>query len=259
VQPVVSPVWFCVSLFVLMVGLMEIGRRVADRRRARGTEDDKSGLTTVEGAVFALFGLMIAFTFSGAASRFNEKRMLIVEEASAIEAAYLRLEMLPADIRDAMRARVREYVDSRIRTYEALPDLATADREMEHTRRLADNIWVSVVAASNRDDAHRDAGKLLLPAVNEMIDMMNTRTMALYIHPPGIVYSLLYGLGLLCALLAGFRMSGTKHRSWVHILTFVAITVSVVYFTIDIEYPRWGLIKVSGADEFLLDLRKHMH
>jgi hypothetical protein len=83
--------------------------------------------------------------------------------------------------------------------------------------------------------------------------------MALHIHPPAIIYYLLFGLGSLCALLAGFRMSGTKHRSWVHILTFVAITVSVVYVTLDIEYPRWGLIRVRGADQFILEVRETMH
>jgi hypothetical protein len=37
--------------------------------------------------VFALFGLVVAFTFAGAASRFNEKRMLIAEEANRIVCA----------------------------------------------------------------------------------------------------------------------------------------------------------------------------
>jgi hypothetical protein len=35
--------------------------------------------------------MMMAFTFLGAASRFNDKRMLIAEEANCIETAYLRL------------------------------------------------------------------------------------------------------------------------------------------------------------------------
>ena len=52
-----------------------------------------SNLGTIEGAIFALFGLLMAFTFSGAASRFNERRMLIAEEANSIETAYLRLSL----------------------------------------------------------------------------------------------------------------------------------------------------------------------
>jgi hypothetical protein len=45
----------------------------------------------VEGAVFGLLGLLIAFTFSGAASRFDDRRALIVEEANDIGTAWLRV------------------------------------------------------------------------------------------------------------------------------------------------------------------------
>jgi hypothetical protein len=38
----------------------------------------------VDGAVFALLGLLIAFAFSGAASRFDARRQLIVQEANMI-------------------------------------------------------------------------------------------------------------------------------------------------------------------------------
>ena len=51
-----------------MLLLLELGRRFGVRRRPKETEGERGGLGTVEGAVFALFGLMVAFTFSGAAS-----------------------------------------------------------------------------------------------------------------------------------------------------------------------------------------------
>jgi hypothetical protein len=43
-------------------------------RRSKEVDGERNNLGTIEGAVFALFGLLKAFTFSGAASRFNEKR-----------------------------------------------------------------------------------------------------------------------------------------------------------------------------------------
>jgi len=53
-----------VLLFFGMVILLEIGRRLGVRRRARESEGERSNLGTIEGAVFALFGLLMAFTFS---------------------------------------------------------------------------------------------------------------------------------------------------------------------------------------------------
>ena len=96
-EPPISPLLYSVLLFFGMLILLEGGRRVGLRRRSKESEGERSNLGAIEGAVFALFGLMIAFTFSGAALRFNEKRMLVAEEANAIETAYLRLELVSQD------------------------------------------------------------------------------------------------------------------------------------------------------------------
>jgi len=71
-----------------------VGRRLGIRRQAEESESERSNLGTIEAAVFALFGLVVAFTFSGAADRFNQKRALIAEEANDIGTAYLRLQLL---------------------------------------------------------------------------------------------------------------------------------------------------------------------
>jgi len=92
-DPPISPLLFAVLLFFGMVILLETGLRLGVRRNTRASEDARSNLGTIEGAVFALFGLLMAFTFSGAALRFNEKRMLIADEANSIETAYLRLHL----------------------------------------------------------------------------------------------------------------------------------------------------------------------
>ena len=75
-EPAISPLLFAVLLFGGMLILLEIGRRLGIRRRLRESEGERGSLGTIEGAMFALFGLVVAFTFSGAASRFNEKRVL---------------------------------------------------------------------------------------------------------------------------------------------------------------------------------------
>ena len=91
-----------------------------------------------------------------------------------------------------------------------------------------------------------------------MIDIATTRTMALQIHPPRIIYALLFGLGLICSLLAGYRMASGQHRSWLHIFGLTVFTVIIVYVTLDIEYPRAGLIRLETADQLLVRLRERM-
>ena len=240
-----------------MLTLLEAGRRFGLIRRSRESEGERSNLGPVEGAVFALFGLLMAFTFSGAASRFNEKRMLIAEEANTIETAYLRLQLVPESA-TKIQDLLRQYVDSRLKTYRLLPDMKAASLEMVNSKKLQEKIWTESVAATRVKSAHPAAAWVLLPALNSMIDITTTRTMALQVHPPRIIFALLFALGLICSLLAGYRMSAGKHRSWLHILGFTVITVIVVYVILDAEYPRAGLIQLESADQVLVDVRAAM-
>ncbi len=82
---------YMVLLSTGSLGWLELGRRIALRRLAVGEKGADYGV--IEGAMFALLGLLIAFTFSGAAERFERRRALIVEEANAIGTAYLRLDL----------------------------------------------------------------------------------------------------------------------------------------------------------------------
>src|SRR5262249_1787251 len=68
---------------------------------------------------------------------------------------------------------------------------------------IAGEIWTQAIAGSRMQDAHPDAAKLLLPALNAMIDITTTRTLATHMHPPTIIMAMLFGLALACALLAG--------------------------------------------------------
>jgi len=257
--PTVPPLLFAVLLFAGMLILLEIGRRLGIRRRPKESEGERGSLGTIEGAIFALFGLVVAFTFSGAASRFNEKRALIAVEANNIETAYLRLYLLSPNAQPELQELFRSYVDSRLETYRRLPDMHAAEAEMAKSKGIQREIWAKAVSATALRDSHVDAGKLLLPALNNMIDITTTRTMALRTHPPDIVYVLLFILGLMCSLLAGYRMSTGLHRSWLHILSFALITVIVIYVIIDVEYPRAGLIRLQAFDQALVEVRAGMN
>jgi hypothetical protein len=121
---------FAGGLLFGMIMLLETGRRIAIRRIAQDPEGAHKGLGVVEGAVFSLLGLLIAFTFAHAATRFDDRRQLIIEEANDIGTAYLRIDLLSESARPAMRQLFREYLDSRLATYHKLADVAAAKAEL---------------------------------------------------------------------------------------------------------------------------------
>jgi hypothetical protein len=101
-NPTFLSLFFALGLGGGMVALMVIGRRLGLKRRARDSDGARAGLAAVEGAIFALLGLMIAFTFSGASSHFDVRRQLITDEANSIGTAWQRIDLLPEAVRKAV-------------------------------------------------------------------------------------------------------------------------------------------------------------
>lgn len=248
---------FAGCLFVGVLVMLEVGRHLGARRLARDPEGARTGVSVVEGALFGLLGLMIAFTFSGAANRLDARRKLINEEANAIGTAWLRIEFLPADDQPAMRDLFREYLDSRLLTYQKLPDIGAAEAELAHSIEIQGRIWKQAVAAV-KGGTPGPSGTAFLSALNAMFDIVTTRTMAARTHPPVVIYWMLAVLSLATALFAGDGMAGSKRRSWIHLVGFAAMLSVTVYVILDLEYPRLGFIRLDAADRVLIELRESM-
>ncbi|MCF1710884.1 hypothetical protein L0V05_18910 [Tabrizicola sp. J26] len=245
------------ALFLLMLAMLLLGASMGRRRREKvGTE--VSGAGAVDGAVYALLGLLVAFTFSGAASRFDERRSLIVEEANDIGTAYLRLDLLPADAQPGLRDLMRRYTESRLKVYQTLPDLEASYEELALSQQLQSQIWTRALEASRRPGQDTAATMLLLPALNAMFDITTTRTMASLKHPPKAIFGMLFAICLLGAMLAGFNMGLGGRVSLLHAVTFPAVMSIAVNLILDMEHPRLGLITVDSFDQVIADTLANM-
>lgn len=87
---------FTLDLFLFVLGLIEIGRRIGLSRMAEETERVRAGLGAIEAAIYGLLALVTAFTFSDAASRLDARWALVVQESNAIGTTYFRLDLLSA-------------------------------------------------------------------------------------------------------------------------------------------------------------------
>jgi hypothetical protein len=257
-SPEAIPGLFAAGLFLGMLIALEVGQRLGLRRRQREPEASREGLGAIEGAIFALLGLLVAFTFSGGAARFDARKALVVDEANAIGTAFLRIDLVPEEYQPALRQLFRDYLDSRIETYRKVPDLDAVRAELARSADLQGEIWTAAVKASSEGDGLQ-ARVLILPALNQMIDITTTRTMATEFHPPAAIYAMLAALALAGAFLAGHALGGAGNRSWIHLLLFALVMAASVYVILDMEYPRLGFIRVDAADHVLVDLRRTMN
>jgi uncharacterized protein YneF (UPF0154 family) len=242
------------GLFLAMLMCLEIGFQIGRRRMGETGEQPDEGSGVIEAAIFGLLGLLLAFSFAGGEGRLDARRQLIVHEANAISTAYLRLDLLPDSEQPRMRHLFREYLDTRLEVHENLSDDEARARVVTRASQIQHEIWVQAVVAS-RLDASQNIGRLLLPALNEMIDVTTSREIALQTHMPPLIFVLLICIALLSGVLAGYAMTKGRRRSWVHGLIFAAVISVTIYAVLDLDSPRSGLIRLDAADSALQELR----
>ena len=250
--------FFAVALLVFLFVFLEIGRRLGLAKLKRGEDDLDKGNSTVETAIFAIFGLLLAFTFYGAADRFLHRRDFVVLEVNAIGTAYLRLDLLDRQAQEELRPLFRSYVQSRIDLYKNISagdDAVSAG--LKESANLQQKIW-EVAAHSSSRAASPAVMSLVLPPINEMIDITTTRLAATRTHPPLIIYALLVSFALASALIAGYSMAIGKKRHWFHLLLFAFCIAGTIYVILDMEYPRRGNIRVDAIDLHLEELLESM-
>lgn len=249
---------FVIALTLVMLTLLEIGRRIGTRHLTPDIAETRKGLAAVDGVIFSLLGLLVAFTFYGAAERFDARRKMVIEEADAIGGAWSRLDMLDKDDRVGLQALFRQYLDARLGTYRKPSEAAAAEISRRRSLRLQDEIWQRSLAACAKPSP-LPAANLLVPSLNEMFRIAHARVAAARIHPPNIIFGTLIALTLVSAVMVGHGMAGRKTRSWTHIVGYVITMVVVIYLIFQLEYPRLGFIRMESMDQVLVDLRERMN
>jgi hypothetical protein len=254
----IAAVFFASSLV-----LLNYGRRLGLRYIGKKGVDSMSGLPTVEGAIFALIGLLLAFTISGALQRFDERRQLVIQEANAISTAYDRLSLLE-EVAGNLQSKLKHYAKARIELYEMPHDFSLWQRtelwsgeQQAKIRDARNKLWDATVAACPNSN-YRPACSLVLISLGSAFELARLRAGAAEKHPPQIIYIMLFALGLGGSLLAGFGMAAAAARSWIHMLIFAATLAITLYVVTDMEFPRLGLIRVDDFDRFLVEAYDEM-
>lgn len=239
-------------ILLVAVGSVELGYRIGVRTTKREAPDN-AHLGAVQGAILGLLGLLLGFSFAGASSRFIERQDLIVREANAIGTAYLRADLLNEPHRAALKTEVLKYADLRI----ALYDARKADRLAAVSTQCIEQheaVWKAAIAGVREMPSVSNG---VLPSVNEMIDLHSVRSALIRRHLPIPVAA---ALGL-CAVVAlatvGFSGGLSKRRNGWLTWSLALLFAVVLWVTLDLDYPRRGLIRVSNQP--MLDLRASMN
>jgi len=209
--------------------------------RARFPDTDEKRnehLGVILAATLTLLGLIIGFSFSMAANRYDQRKNFEEAEANAIGTEMLRADLLPAADAANVRKLLVEYTALRIQFYVNTDD--DQRRQLaERTARMQGALWSAV-----RSPAASQATPVVALAIAGMNDVINSQgyTQAAYWNRiPTAAWLLMGIIALGSNALMGYR-SGKAGERLVFVLPLI---VSFAFLLIaDIDAPRHGLIEV---------------
>ena len=242
----VFPIWAIIPIALLIGAVsVEAGYRVAIWRKRRAKDQSEAPAAPIVGATLGLLAFLVAFTFGSAASRFEERRQAVLAESNAINASYLRAQMVPEPMSANARSLLREYVDVRLNTTQTGRLAQSIAKSEELHRRL----WAEAVAAAQKERSPMTS--LFMSSLNEVFALHTRRvTAAVYNRIPPTIWIGLYVLLVFAMLVVGYYegMSGTRHTLAVYGMVFALIA--------DLDRPGRGLLEVN--QQSMIDLKNSM-
>jgi hypothetical protein len=204
-------------------------------------EGEKTPASAIMGSDARLAGVHAGLHLRMSGSRFDTRKQLVLDEASAVLRTYQRAQFLPEPQKSECSRLLREYVGLRIGM--GTRSLSEVQERVMRSEAIQDALWKQATTMADRPGPSLT---IFIQSLSELTDLQMKRVRAAVWNriPPTIVLTL-YAIAFLALTAmgygAGLSESRTTLPSVMLILTFSAIIVLIV----DLERPRQQLFEVS--------------
>jgi hypothetical protein len=244
------PIWavFLATVAVVLLAI-EGGYRLGRYRRRRSELEDRPPVGEMVASTLALLAFLLAFTFGLAASRFEVRRGLVIDESNAIGTTYLRAAMIPEPHRSEVRALLREYVETRLRAVEP----GQLGPSLVRSGELHARLWAHAAAVGEEKPGSIVVG-LFIASLNEVIDLHSKRlALGARNRIPGVIWTALYFVAILGTAVVGYHAGLAGSGRSLALIALVLAFSAVITLIADLDRPQAGLLRVS--QQAMIDLR----
>ena len=231
-------------LFGLLLVFTGLGLRVGKWRSAYATSTDEQSVAVA--SLLALQGLLLAFTFAMAGTRFEARREAIVDVATSLHTAIER---------QGFRQDLRYYLESRIEFAEAPRQRAAIAAALAHSEVYAYRLWARTVRLAPNPE-HQIATEQMIAALNAVFEHALARQASMRARVPDPIVYLLFIISLATAFFTGYIGTNRRNFDWLAVGIFHLLVGLVIYITLDLDRPRRGLIRTTDMLEMLTELRQ---
>ena len=247
------PLWGLLLIAGTLLWLaIEGGYRIGQWRHARTPGEKEQPVGAMVASILGLLALVLGFTFSMAASRFEARRQVVLEEANAIGTSYLRARLLPEPQRTEVAKLLREYVEVRLRGVQELK----ISEGIASSEAIHELLWTQTTAAAERNPGSIMTG-VFIQSLNDVIDLHAKRVLVgLRSRIPVVIWTGLFSLAVLSMAAVGYQSGLSATNRSPAMLGLVLAIGSVLFLIADLDRGHEGLLRVS--QQAMIDLQRSM-
>lgn len=252
-----NPLIYFVAILPVSLIALALGYRYAARFAKNASDKEGWAWGLGQAAIFGLITLILAFSYSRAAERFEARSELVVSESNAIGTAYLKAGFLPAAEATRFRSILIAYTRRRLDAYASVGDVGAERRAIDNGKTSQNQLWLISANAARRDS--RPAFVDLTRSVIDVMDAAEQQEAAFNNHVPGVILGIVVFSTLIGALLFGLTLGRASHPNALLAVIFCLLFSATVYTILDLDHPQGGFIgvDVSPLQATLSDMTRY--
>lgn len=237
-------------IFAAFEGGFVLGRH----RYNRSSKEKDSPVGPMVAATLGLLAFMLTFTFGVAATHFNTRRYLVLDEANAIRSTYAMAQMLAEGQYAESRKLLRDYVDIRLKDIRSFDDLKDA---IFQSNAIQDELW-SIAMSGEVKGTGTSSAWLYIQSLSDMINVQAKRiSYGAHGRIPTSIWVVLYWLAILGMAAMGYHAGLVGMRGFFAYMVLILTFSLVIVLIYDLDRPKQHLFKVS--QQAMVDLQQQMN
>lgn len=245
--PALPIYWVAVVLLITLPTAAIAGYFTGAARRkwllSQGRKVDAVVGEATLGATLALLGLLLAFSFGNALSLSDERKSVMVEEATALGTVFLRADYLSDTGRDKLQTSILDYARTRILPGNGqVNSVEKAQAFLDRTLQAQAKLW-PVTLEVTQDPTPAPIKTFVAGAMNDAIDAHLFRVKTLSNPVSEVTLSMVLAAGLVSLFLLGNRSGMVGRKLTWRTFVFSGFLFVVMGSIVDTQRGNEGFVR----------------